>query len=168
MVDTKTLLLDKKAIQHRIDCIAYQLYEDNYKESELYIVGIHDRGYTLAKKLEKALNKLSPIKTTLFELKIDKDNPLSREIEISGDIKILKGKVVVIVDDVINSGKSLMYSLRPFLDVNVKKLRTVLLIDRDHKRYPIRANYVGLRLSTTLKEHVSVNFKSGEEAVYLE
>ena len=101
-------------------------------------------------------------------MKVDKENPLSKEIEISGDIKNLKGKVVVVVDDVINSGKSLMYSLRPFLDVNVRKLRTVLLIDRDHKRYPVRANYVGLRLSTTLKEHVSVNFKSGEEAVYLE
>lgn len=168
MVDTKTLLLDKIAIQHRIDRIAYQLYEDNYKEDELFIVGIYDRGYTLAKKIEKALAKLSNMKTTLLELKIDKHNPLNEEIEINTDVKLLKGKVVVIVDDVLNSGKTLMYSLRPFLEVRVKKLRTVLLIDRDHKRYPIRANYVGLRLSTTLKEHVSVNLKSGEESVYLE
>ncbi|MBT8195828.1 MAG: phosphoribosyltransferase [Bacteroidia bacterium] len=168
MVDTKTLLLDKKAIQHRIDRIAYQLYEDNYKENELFIAGIHDRGYILAKKIEKALAKLSNMNTTLLKLEIDKDNPLSKEIEIDTDVKMLKGKVVVVVDDVLNSGKTLMYSLRPFLEVRVKKLRTVLLIDRDHKRYPIRANYVGLRLSTTLKEHVSVNLKSGEEAVYLE
>lgn len=168
MVDTKTILLDKKAIQHRIDRIAYQLYEDNYKEKELFLVGIHDRGYTLAKKIEKALGKLSNVKTTLMELKVDKDNPLSSQIEISIDVKLLKGKVVVVVDDVLNSGKTLMYSLRPFLDVNVKKLRTVLLIDRDHKRYPVRANYVGLRLATTLKEHVTVNLKSGEEIAYLE
>lgn len=168
MVDTKTLLLDKKEIQHRIDRIAYQLYEDNYKESELFIVGIQDRGYALAKKIEKALLKISKIKTTLFALKVNKDDPLSEEIEINTETKLLKGKVVVVVDDVLNSGKTLMYCLRPFLEVRVKKLRTVLLVDRDHKRYPVRANYVGLRLSTTLKEHVSVNLKSGEEAVYLE
>ena len=168
MVETKTLLLDKKEIQHRIDRIAHQLYEDNYKESELFIVGIQDRGYILAKKIEKALLKLSKIKTTLLALKINKDDPLSEEIEINTETKLLKGKVVVVVDDVLNSGKTLMYSLRPFLEVRVKKLRTVLLVDRDHKRYPVRANYVGLRLSTTLKEHVSVNLKSGEEAVYLE
>ena len=80
----------------------------------------------------------------------------------------LKNKVVIVVDDVLNSGKTLIYSLRPFLDADMRKIRTVLLVDRDHKRYPVEADFVGITLSTTLQEHIRVDLTPGNEAVYLE
>ena len=163
----KTLLLNKKQIEQRINRIAYQIYEDNFEEKEIFIVGILKSGYTLAEKIEKALNNICDIKTHLLQLKIDKHNHIAVTIELNADSSKMKGKVVVLVDDVLNSGKTLIYGLRKLLNEDLKKIRTVLLVDRDHKRYPIMADYVGITLSTTLQEHVSVEFGGKEEAVYL-
>jgi pyrimidine operon attenuation protein/uracil phosphoribosyltransferase len=163
----RTLLLNKKQIEQRINRIAYQIYEDNFEEKEIFIVGILKSGFTLAEKIENALNKICDIKTHLVQLKIDKHNQLAVTIELNADSSKMKGKVVVLVDDVLNSGKTLIYGLRKLLNEDLKKIRTVLLVDRDHKRYPIMADYVGMTLSTTLQEHISVEFGGKEEAVYL-
>jgi pyrimidine operon attenuation protein/uracil phosphoribosyltransferase len=163
----KTLLLNKKQIEQRVNRIAYQIYEDNFEEKEIYIVGILKSGYTLAEKIETALNKICNIKTHLVQLKIDKQNHISVKIELSIESAKMKDKVVILVDDVLNSGKTLIYGLRKLLNEDLKKIRTVLLVDRDHKRYPIMADFVGITLSTTLQEHISVEFGGKEEAVYL-
>lgn len=163
----KTLLLTGKQIEQRINRIAYQIYEDNFEEKEIIIVGIVKSGFKLAQKIEQALHKICTIKIRLVELKIDKQNPISTPIEISIPTAELKDKAVILVDDVLNSGKTLTYGLRKVLNEDVKKIRTVLLVDRDHKRYPIVADFVGLTLSTTLQEHVSVEFDGKKEAVYL-
>ena len=163
----KTLLLNKKQIEQRINRIAYQIYEDNFDEKEIFIVGILNTGYELAEKIEKALNKICSIKTVLVKLKIDKHHPIAVPITSSVDSSEMKGKVVILVDDVLNSGKTLIYGLRKLLNEDLKKIRTVLLVDRDHKRYPIMADYVGMTLSTTLQEHISVEFGGKEEAVFL-
>ncbi len=102
-----------------------------------------------------------------MRLKIDKQNHIAVAIELSAESAKMKGKVVILVDDVLNSGKTLIYGLRKLLNEDLKKIRTVLLVDRDHKRYPIMADYVGITLSTTLQEHISVEFGGKEEAVYL-
>jgi pyrimidine operon attenuation protein/uracil phosphoribosyltransferase len=164
----KTLLLNDKQIKHRIERIAYQIFEDNHTEKEIIIAGIAKTGYVFAQKIEKALNKISSAKTILIKITVDKDKPLHTTIEDGFSEKTLKNKVVILADDVLNSGKTMIYAMRTFLNADVKKIRTVLLVDRDHKRYPIAADYVGLTLSTTLREHVSVEFSSKGNAVYLQ
>lgn len=168
MHNARTLLLDSLQIQQRIDRLAYQVYEDNYDIPELFIAGIANSGYVFAERLESAINRICPIKTHLLRLTVDKDEPTRCTIDPQVSKEELRDKVVIVVDDVLNSGKTLMYSLRPFLDADMRKIRTALLVDRDHKRYPVEADFVGMTLSTTLQEHIRVELSAGQEAVYLE
>lgn len=162
-----TLLLNKTQIEQRINRIAYQIYEDNFEEKEIIIAGIVHGGFSLAQKIKNTLEKICIIEIKLIEIKIDKNHQAEQNLKLSLTNEELKNKVVIIVDDVLNSGKTLTYAMRPFLDAKVRKIRTVLLVDRDHKRYPVIADFVGFKLSTTLKEHVSVEFATGREAVEL-
>jgi pyrimidine operon attenuation protein/uracil phosphoribosyltransferase len=164
---TQTLLLNKMQIEQRINRIAFQIYEDCYSEKEIIIAGIKNNGYLLAAKIETALKQICKLKTTLVSIKIDKEKPLQNPIEISMPADEMHHKTVVLVDDVLNSGRTLMYALRKVMNADLKKLRTVLLVDRDHKRYPVNADFVGITLSTTLQQHISCNLKSDNESVYL-
>ena len=164
----KTIVLNNKQIQQRINRIAYQIYEDNFEESEIYIVGIARSGFIFARLLEAAFNKICSITTHLVEVTLDKENHIKYEMNPVISSQELTNKVVIVADDVLNSGKTLIYSLRPFLDANIKKIRTALLVDRDHKRYPVVADYVGITLSTTLQEHITVNLAKGAESVVLQ
>ncbi len=160
------LILNAHQISQRINRIAYQIYEDNFNEKEIIIIGIRSNGYVLAQKIAESLGKICKIKITLAELIIDKTNHMKEEASISIDTADVKGKSVVLIDDVLNSGKTLIYSMKTLLDIDIKKLRTALMVDRDHKRYPVNANFVGMTLSTTMQEHVTVEF--GKQArVYL-
>jgi pyrimidine operon attenuation protein/uracil phosphoribosyltransferase len=163
----KTLILTSKQIEQKINRIAYEIYENNPDEKEIIIAGIAENGFLLAKRIADVLKKISPIKGQLIEIKVNKDNPLSAEIKIALKEKELKNKVIVLVDDVLNSGKTLIFGAKPFLAAPVKRLTTVVLVDRGHNRYPIKADFVGLSLSTTLQEHILVELKKGKEAVYL-
>lgn len=162
------LVLNSRQIEQRINRIAYQLYEDNFDEPELLIAGIANSGYVFALRLAEALKRICPVPAHLFEIKLDKENPVEFTINPAITRERLKNKVLILADDVLNSGKTLVYSLRPFLDTDLKKIRTVLLVDRDHKRYPVEADFVGITLSTTLQEHIRVELEKGKEAVYLE
>ena len=166
-METKTPLLDKKQIEKRINRIAYQIYEDNFEEKEIVIAGIAKSGYQVAQKIVKALNKISDLKTTLIEVTLDKHNQVKRDVTLSVPEDDLKNKVIILVDDVLNSGKTLIYALRPFLKIDTKKIRTVVLVDRNHKRYPIAADFVGISLATTMHEHVSVELEGDKEVAYL-
>ncbi len=168
MPKLRTLVLSSKQIQQRIDRLAFQVYEDNFNQTELIIAGIAKSGYVVAQRLQEALKKICPIKTKLIEIEVDKENPILVNMAPSMSRDELQDKVVIVVDDVLNSGKTLIYSLRPFLEADMRKIRTVLLVDRDHKRYPVEADFVGITLSTTLQENISVDFSQGREAVYLE
>lgn len=166
MNKARTLLLNNHQIAQRIDRIAYQIYEDNFEEGEIIIIGIWKNGFLLAQKIQSAVNKICSIKTRLLELKIDKHNQVDHEVTISGKLEDLTGKSIILVDDVLNSGKTLIYSMKAILKIDTRKIRTVLLVDRDHRRYPILTDFVGMTLSTTFQEHVSVEF-GDEDAVYL-
>jgi pyrimidine operon attenuation protein/uracil phosphoribosyltransferase len=163
----KTLILNNKQIEQKINRIAYEIYENNYGEKVIIIAGIVGNGYTLAEKINTVIKKISPIKTKLIEIKINKENPAEKDIKISLTDKDLKNKVIILVDDVLNSGKTLIFGAKPFLITPVKRLTTAVLVDRGHNRYPIKADFVGLSLSTTLQEHISVELKKGKEAAYL-
>lgn len=161
----KTLVLNKRQLAQKIDRLAWQIYEQNYKEKEIIIAGIANRGVLIAKRIAEKLTEISTVKLTLATIKLDKDNPYN-EIEVDINEKEYKDKVLILVDDVLNSGKTLMYGAKYFLSVPLKKLSTIVLVDRNHNRFPIKADFVGLSLSTTLKEHISVELEKNE-GVYL-
>ena len=164
----RTLILNSKQIEQKINRIAYQIYENNYDEKEIIVAGIASNGFVLAQLIINVLKKISPIKTKLIEIVIDKKKPISTEIKIALKENELKDKVIILVDDVLDSGRTLIFGARPFLTIPVKRLTTAVLVDRGHNRYPIKADFVGLSLSTTLQEHITVEIdKRGKEAVYL-
>ncbi len=167
MNTTTTQILDSTGVNRRIERIAFQIFEDNPDASEVIIAGIAGRGSELASLIAKSLEKISPLKAILVEVKINKHEPLSESITVSMDPTQFADKPVVLVDDVLNSGKTLIYGIKPFLDAQVHKLRMAVLIDRDHKRYPIKPDFVGFTLSTTLQEHVEVVLEPGKEGVFL-
>lgn len=163
-----TLVLNQREVSQRIQRIAYQIYEDNAQEPGIILAGIANKGFVFAALLKTALEKICPIPVRLYEIELDKDRPLNFSIRPQLDLGNLEGKVIILADDVLNSGKTLLYSLRPFLDADLKKIRTALLVNRDHKRYPVEADFVGITLSTTLQENIRVELEAGKEAVWLE
>lgn len=168
MAGSQLLILDKKQIQQKINRIAYQILEDNITEKEIVLAGIWDRGYKLALRLKKVLAKISDLKIVM--LKIELERKSSRLIANTDlDESHWKNKVVILVDDVLNSGKTLAYGLGVFLNTPHKKIRTVVLVDRSHKIFPIATDFVGLQMSTVLKEHVDVvmDVEGEEDRVYL-
>lgn len=159
-------ILDKKELQQKVNRLAWQVYERNYTQKEIVIVGIEKRGVVLSKRLANVISDISDLKVSSATISLDKDNPYSSEIIFSLDSKKIENKVVILVDDVLNSGKTLMYATKEFLSVPIKKLSTLVLVNRNHNRFPIKADYEGMSLSTTLQEHINVIFGK-EEGVYL-
>ncbi len=168
MNSKKVLILDANQIQQKINRIAYQILEDNFDEKEIILAGVVARGYRLALRLEKVLSKISKIKVTLIKLKLNKDSS-KLESAIDVELESCENKVIVLVDDVLSSGRTLAYGLGVFLNIPLKKLRSVVLIDRSHKNFPVATDFVGLELSTVLKEHVYVVLDENDEedGVYL-
>ena len=168
MSKEQTLILDHNKIEQKINRMAYQIYEDHYDQKEIILAGIQENGYLLAKMFKEKLSEMAPFEVKLEALKIDKKNPIQSELELSISDKDLKNKCIVLVDDVLNSGKTMIYGLQAFLSAPVKKLSTAVLINRSHNRFPVKADYIGMSLSTTLKEHIEVDFsKKGKFAAYL-
>ncbi len=164
----KLLLLNKQQIQQKIDRIAYQVLEDNFDEKEIIIAGMLPRGGFLAARLKKVLDEIAPFKSKLFTIDLDRFSS-SLDAKIDFDIKDCHNKVIILVDDVLNTGKALTYGFGVFLNVPLKKLRTVVLVDRNHKNFPVTTDYSGIALSTIIKQHIDVELsENGEEdAVYL-
>lgn len=164
----RSLILDSAQIAQKLMRMAHEIHENNYLEKELTLVGVVGRGSEVAVRLGKLLASISDLSIFVENIELDKEKPLNSEATYSGELKALKGKSVVLVDDVLNSGRTLIYAAKFLLDAEPKKLATAALVDRFHRKFPIHADYVGLTLSTNLKEHISVEMMKGKEAVYLE
>jgi pyrimidine operon attenuation protein/uracil phosphoribosyltransferase len=164
----KVLILNKTQVQNKINRIAHQILEDNFEEQEIILAGVVARGYRLALRLEAVLKEICDIKITLVEINLNKESS-KLESSINVPIESCQNKVIVLVDDVLNSGRTLAYGLGVFLNIPLKKLRSVVLVNRSHKNFPVATDFVGLELSTVLKEHVSVvlDENNQEDAVYL-
>ncbi|MGX1023678.1 phosphoribosyltransferase family protein [Flavobacterium sp. CS20] len=152
-----TLILNDKQIQHKIKRIAFQVLEFYDGKEDLVIAGIAENGYIFAQKLVDQIKTISDIKPLLCEIKIDKKHPQIQP-EISLNKSDYQDKSLVLVDDVLNTGTTLIYTVKHLLDVNLKELKTAVLVDRSHKKFPIKADYKGISLSTSLNETVIVNF----------
>lgn len=167
MQEVNTVILNKKEIAHKIKRIAYQIYETNVNEKEVVIAGIMNNGFIFAKKLKVELEKISPIKVLLCEVFIDKKNPI-QEIRTSINRDQYTNKSLLLVDDVLHSGTTLIYGVKHFLEVPLKQFKTAVLVDRNHKKYPIKADFKGISLSTSLNENVAVIFEKNNDRAILE
>ena len=154
-MNDKIRILDPSAIEARLKRMAYEIYEANYGESELIIIGIDERGGYLAGSLTQILEEISPLNLTLVDAHLDREHPESMGIEISIDIEELTHKPVVVVDDVLYSGNTLLNVVSILLQAGPKTLRTAVLIDRGHRTMPVSADFVGMELATTIQQHVS-------------
>ncbi len=153
----KTIILDHQKVHHKAKRIAFQIYEDHINEEKVVLAGIANSGFKLAELLKTYMEEISPIQIQLCEVKINKSNPL--DSDHSGlHVSQFENQSVVIVDDVLNSGATLIYAVKKFLEVPLKQLKTVVLVDRSHKKFPVKADYKGLSLSTSLNEIVQVSF----------
>jgi len=162
-----SIILTNEQIHNKTRRIAYQIYEDNCKEKEIIIAGINGNGYVFAQKICEILTSISDLNVVLCEVKIDKKNPLK---DVSTDLKSnnYKNKTLILVDDVLNSGTTLIYGIKHFLEVPLKRFNTAVLVNRNHKKYPVKADYKGISLSTSMREHVSVVFEAKNSYAILE
>lgn len=161
------IILNRAEIQQKVTRISYQIYETFVDENEIIIAGIAKNGFLFAEKLANELSKISDLKVTLCEVYIDKINP-QNEIRTSISKEEYQNKGLVLVDDVLNSGTTLIYGVKHFLNVPLKKFKTAVLVDRNHKKYPVKADFKGISLSTSLHEHVQVVFENNDTFAYLE
>lgn len=166
MTDTNNIILNNTQVEQKIRRIAFQIYESNSNETEIIIAGIADNGYFLAEKISNVLSKISPIRVVLCKVSIDKKNPII-PITTSINSEEYQNKALVLVDDVLNSGTTLIYGVKHFLEVPLKRFKTAVLVNRNHKKYPVKADFKGISLSTSIKEHVVVEFKANETIAYL-
>jgi pyrimidine operon attenuation protein / uracil phosphoribosyltransferase len=154
--DETNLILDRQQINQKIKRMAFELYEHNFEEKEILLAGIQENGYLLAQLLAKELKEIAPIAVKLASITLDKIQPLLHPLVVEPENLPLQERVVILVDDVLNTGKTLAYAMQYFLKAEVKKLETATLINRHHTLYPINATYTGFSLSTTLQEHIRV------------
>jgi pyrimidine operon attenuation protein/uracil phosphoribosyltransferase len=163
---TANKILTHSEIDHKIKRIAYQIYETFVEEESIVIAGIASNGYIFAEKIARVLQTISPLEVILCEVKMNKQN-LNSEISTSITKEDYQNKGIVLVDDVLNSGSTLMYGVKHFLDVPVKKFKTAVLVDRNHKKYPIKVDFKGISLSTSSLEHVTVVFEENDSYAVL-
>jgi len=162
----KSLVLNGSQVIQKIKRIAYEIYENNFSEKSIVLAGIDGQGYALAKILEKELKSISPLAVVLAKVALDKLAPVQSEVTIDVPTKEFKKKCIILIDDVLNTGRTLAYALKPFTTVEVKKIEVAVLVNRSHTLFPIVPTYSGYELATTLTDHVEV--KLGKAAsVYL-
>jgi len=163
---SQNTILNHQEIEHKIKRIAYQIYETFADEEAIVLAGIASNGFVLAQKIGVVLQDISGKQVALCEVRIDKSNPFN-EITTSIASEMYQDKGIVLVDDVLNSGTTLIYGVKHFLNVPLKKFKTAVLVDRNHKKFPVKADFKGISLSTSSKEHVHVVFETDNDHAYL-
>ena len=162
----KKIILNEDQINQKISRIAHQIMECNIGEKEIIIAGIEKNGYIIATKLKQSIASISDVKITTCSVKINKKNPLD-EVTTSISKDYYFNKSLVLVDDVLNSGATLIYAVKHFLNTEIKQFKTAVLINRNHKKYPVKADFKGISLSTTTISHVKVRFTNNKAEAFL-
>jgi pyrimidine operon attenuation protein/uracil phosphoribosyltransferase len=168
-LDIQNQILNRHQILQKIRRMAYEVYEKNLDEPEIIFAGVYDRGYLFAKLLYHEFQRIANIPAFLITINLDKFSPIQSDVSLDCEIDFVKGKTIIIIDDVLNTGRTFAYALRPFLKTEVKRLQTAVLIDRGgHKMFPLSADYSGYELSTTIRQHIHVELADEEKfGVYL-
>lgn len=150
---SKNYILDQTTASRKLQRMAYEIVENNLDETDILLVGIRENGSIIAENIQQLLQQISSIRSQLIHLSLDKRVPaditLSQEMDFNG-------RVIIIIDDVANSGKTMLYAIKPFLAYHPKKIQTLVMVERTHKAFPVNSDYVGVSVSTTLQEHIYV------------
>ncbi|MGK7390878.1 MAG: phosphoribosyltransferase family protein [Candidatus Cyclobacteriaceae bacterium M2_1C_046] len=163
----KSHVLTHQQVEQKIRRIAFEIYENNFQEKKIVLAGIFDKGYQLAELIQKQLDQLTEAKIELLKIDLDKLAPTQSEIKLDKDVEGFKKTVIILIDDVLNTGRTLAYSLRPFLKISVKKIEVAVLVNRSLTQFPISCKYTGYELSTTIDDHVEVILDGKEMGVFL-
>ena len=166
MLKPKNLIFDERKIEYCSKRIAYQIFESNINSEEIFLVGIADNGYVFSKKIEKILNDISQIQIKTLKLKIDKKKP-GNKISLDFKVERFENKSVVIIDDVLNTGLVLSHALKFLLIVHITQIKIAVLVNREHNKFPIKADFKGISLSTSVNETVKVNLTGEKKGIYL-
>ena len=162
----KKYVLTKEVAEKKLRRMAFEILENNIDEKEIVLAGIRESGSVVARVIQKMLGEISSIKTEFITITLDKKKPV--DVSVSNAIGF-NNKVIILIDDVCNSGKTLLYALKPFIEYHPKKIQTLVLVERTHTSFPVRPDYVGLSIATTIQEHIFVEVKGEEIAgAYLE
>lgn len=161
-------VLNNSQITRKIQRLAYQAYEEFIDNEELIIAGINGNGFELAKLIAFELGKISPLKCWVVEIELDKTQPSALGTKLIGNGQSLKNKPVIIIDDVLNTGRTMVYAVSAFIREDSSLIRTMVLADRNHKRFPIAADYVGISLATTVHEHLRFSIEKEGYSLDLE
>ena len=162
----KKYILSAEKAHMKLRRIAFQILEQNAEKDAIHIAGVKENGFLIAQELKKVLEEISSFEVELSAIELDKSNPIDCKIDPT---VVFKNKNVLIVDDVVNSGKAMLHAIQPILAQQPQSVQTATLVERSYKTYPLHVNYVGVSLSTTLEDHISVVFKNGElQGAYLE
>ncbi len=162
-------VLSNKQIDQKINRLAYEILENNFKAKEVIFAGINNKGLAFAQLLEEVFSGISDVPSRVGHIRLNPAKPTSEPISFSCSGEKLNDRTVIIIDDVANTGRTIFYAVKPMLDVIVGKIEAAVLVDRKHKSFPIHVDYVGLSLATTLKEHIRVELKPrNKKAVFLE
>jgi len=153
LIGMKNYILTKETAENKLRRMAYEVLENNFDEPHIILAGIRESGSVIARNIQHLLAEVGNLTTQLLTISLDKKSP--REVEVSEKIDF-NNKVIILVDDVSNSGKTLSYALKPFLEFQPKKIQTLVLVERSHKAFPVQPDYVGLSVATTLQEHIYV------------
>jgi len=152
-MENRVLILDKDRISKKLQRMAYQIWEHNSHETELHIIGVEGTGMAVATQLAMRLKEISTLEIFTHQLSINKRKPLADTVSLDQDFN---GKSIVLVDDVANSGKTLLYAMKPILAFEPKTILVAVLVDRQHKSFPVSPDIVGHTVATTLQEHIEV------------
>lgn len=162
-------VLDNKQCNQKLERLAYQIQENNLDEKRLIFLGINHNGLRFAELLRSCFSELTGIESTIGNISLNAADPIKSEIKVDIPATELHGASIIIVDDVANTGRTIFYATKPILDVLPRKLEAAVLVDRKHKLFPIKVDYVGLSLATTLKENIRVDLsRKNSKSVYLE
>ena len=152
----KNYILTKEVEVKKLRSMELEIKENNIDENELILAVIRDSGSVVARVIQKMFGEISSFKTELITVTLDKKEPTVVSLSKTFDFS---GKVIIVIDDVSNSGKTLLYALKPFIEFHPKKIQTLVLVERTHTSFPVRPDYVGLSLATTIQEHIFVEVK---------
>ncbi|MES1216925.1 MAG: phosphoribosyltransferase family protein [Bacteroidota bacterium] len=153
MTAEKKYILNSSVIEKKFRRMALEIIEKNIDEKQIILAGIRESGSVIARNIQKHLAENSSVTTELIIITLDKKQP--KEVIVSKAVDF-NDKVIIVIDDVANSGKTLLYALKPFLEFHPKKIQTLVLVERSHNNFPVRPDYVGLSVTTTMQEHIYV------------
>jgi len=150
---TRTMILDAEGVKRKIKRMALEIAEQNAGEKEIVLAGIVGNGETVAQCVADELKSLAATETTVITVHLNKRD--LNEVKLDTNL-LLDNKIIIIADDVANTGKTMLYALKPFLNSSLKKIQTLVLVERSHKLFPVHTDYTGLSIATTLQEHIVV------------